>query len=280
MSNQFNSDEEVLARLVREAGDPSVSPDPQYAETLRATILDRVGPAETVAHVTEAIRKADVIPITVERTRKMKRIAKFAVAATILVAVGISGLLDDDRRRLDQHRLRRRRQGLGQPAKRHLRLHDGNEEPGGREDDHHHDEGFFLAPSRERVEMSMSTGSAKDKGSSIMILDRQAMKGLTLVPEQKLAIMIDLSKIEKPAGPSNMFEMVRQLVREGSSSPGEKVESLGKKEIDGRVAVGFRTHGNMADMTFWADPQTARLVRSRSRLRRRQRSWRHEQLPL
>ena len=89
MSNQFRSDEELLARLVREAGDPSVSPDPQYAETLRATILARVGPAETVAHATEVIRKADVIPITVERTRQMKRIAKLAVAATILVAIGI-----------------------------------------------------------------------------------------------------------------------------------------------------------------------------------------------
>ena len=107
----------------------------------------------------------------------------------------------------------------------------------------------------------MSTGSAKDKGSSIMILDHQAMKGLTLAPEQKLATTIDLSKIKKPAGPSNPFEMVRQLVREGSSSLGEKVEPLGKKEIDGRVAVGFRTHNNMADQAFWADPQTARLVR-------------------
>ena len=120
---------------------------------------------------------------------------------------------------------------------------------------------FFLAPSCERVEMSMSMGSAKDKGSSIMILDHQAMKGLTLAPEQKLATTIDLSKIKKPSGPSNPFEMVRQLIREGSSNPGEKVESLGKKEIDGRVLVGFRTHSNMADQTFWADPQTARLVR-------------------
>ncbi len=55
--------------------------------------------------------------------------------------------------------------------------------------------------------------------------------------------------------------MVRQLVREGSSSPGEKVESLGKKEIDGQTVVGFRTHSNLADQAFWADPQTARLVR-------------------
>ncbi len=71
-----------------------------------------------------------------------------------------------------------------------------------------------------------------------------------------------------------MFEMVRRLVREGSSGPGEKVESLGKKEIDGRVAVGFRTHNNMADQTFWADPQTARLVRVERRHVLGQRSWR------
>jgi len=120
---------------------------------------------------------------------------------------------------------------------------------------------FFLAPSCERIEMSVSTGSAKDKGSSIIIMDHRAMKCLTLAPEQKLATTIDLSLIKKPADAPNPFEMVRQFVREGTSSPGEKVESLGKKEIDGRVLVGFRTHDNMADQTFWADPETARLVR-------------------
>ena len=87
------------------------------------------------------------------------------------------------------------------------------------------------------------------------------MKGLTLAPEQKLATTIDLSKSKKPSGPSNPFEMVRQLVREGSGSLGEKVESLGKKEIDGHVAIGFRTRINMVDPAFWADPQTARLIR-------------------
>ena len=251
----------VLARLVREAGNPSVSPDPQYAETLRATILERVGPAETVAPVTDGIRKADVIPITVERTRKMKRIAKFAVAATILVALGISvfwmtigggstniafanvaDALDSLRTATYDVTMEMKNPMDGKTTTTTMKA-------------------FFLAPSCERIEMSMSLGSPKDKVSSIMILDHQAMKGLTLAPEQKLATTIDLSKIKKPAGPSNPFEMVRQLVREGSSSPGEKVESLGKKEIDGRVAVGFRTHSNMADQAFWADPQTARLVR-------------------
>ena len=41
MSDPFDSDEDVLARWIREAGDPSVSPDPQYADALRATVLDR-----------------------------------------------------------------------------------------------------------------------------------------------------------------------------------------------------------------------------------------------
>ena len=91
MSDRFNSDEEMLARLVREAGDPSVSPDPQYADTLRATILDRLAPTETPAPMAEAMPEDGcACHHRLERTRKMKRIAKFAVAATILVALGIA----------------------------------------------------------------------------------------------------------------------------------------------------------------------------------------------
>ena len=81
------------------------------------------------------------------------------------------------------------------------------------------------------------------------------------MPEQKLATTIDLTKIKKPAGPSNPFDMVRQLISEGNSGPGQKIESLGKKEIEGDDAIGFRTHSNLADETFWADPETSRLVR-------------------
>ena len=261
MSNQFNSDEEVLARLVREAGDPSVSPDPQYADTLRATILDRASPPKTLDSVTEGNRKADAIPMTVGRTRDMKRIAKLALAASILVALGsliswfmIGGgttniAFADVAKALDNVR---------------TATYDGTMDMKNPIDGTRTSitmKGFFFAPSRERVEMSVSTGAAKNQGDSIMILDHQARKGLTLAPQLKLATTIDLSKIKKPPGASNPFEMVRQLVREGGSSSVGKVELLGKKEIDGRVAMGFRTQGNMANQTFWADPQTARLVR-------------------
>ena len=76
-----------------------------------------------------------------------------------------------------------------------------------------------------------------------------------------MATTIDLTKIKKPAGPSNPFDMVRQLVSEGNSGPGQKIESLGKKEIEGHEAIGFRTQSNLVDETFWADPETSRLVR-------------------
>ena len=135
---------------------------------------------------------------------------------------------------------------------------------------------FFLAPSRERVEMSV--GSTDD--SSVMILDHQEMKGLVLAPKQKLATAMDLSKIKKPAGTSNPFEMVRKLVQEGGDGEDKKIESLGKKEIDGRMLVGFRSRSNMASQTFWADPRTTRLVRIEVEFSQRRRSRRDGQLPL
>jgi len=54
MSDQFNSDDEVLARLVREAGDLHFT-RPQYVEKL-GDDPGRMGASETVAHVTEASR--------------------------------------------------------------------------------------------------------------------------------------------------------------------------------------------------------------------------------
>jgi outer membrane lipoprotein-sorting protein len=265
MSNQFSSDEEVLARLVRDAGDPSVSPDPQYAETLRATILDRVGPAETVAHVTEGIRKADVIPITVERTRKMKRIAKLAVAATILVAFGIliswmtigGGSTNIAFARVADalDSLRSATFDLTSETKGN----DGQPPVTGT------GKGFFLAPSHQRTEIS--AGSAKNTMNMVMIMDGQAAKGIMLMPTQKFAVAMDMEKMRenmkkstKGASP-DLFETVRRIVREGSSGTGQKAERLGKKEIDGREAVGFRTHSEMGDMTLWADPETARPIR-------------------
>jgi len=70
---------------------------------------------------------------------------------------------------------------------------------------------------------------------------------------------------KSPSGPPpDLFELVRRIVREQNGNTGEEAKSLGKKEIDGRVAVGFLARNAMqglGDMTVWADPETARPIR-------------------
>ncbi len=265
MSNQFNRDEEMLARLVCEAGDPSVSPEPQYAETLRAMILNRLGAAETVAAVAEAPRQPDVLPIiSLQSTRKMKRIVKFAVAATMLVAFGIlvswmaigggstsmafARVADalDSVRSATYDATSELKGDNGQPPATAT------------------GKGFFLAPSRQRMEVLAN--SAKTTTKMVVVSDSQAAKSIMLMPEQHIAMTMDMEKLRGKLKKSarslpDLFETVRRLVREGSSGTREKAERLGKKEIDGRTAVGFHTRSNEASVTLWADPETARPVR-------------------
>jgi len=257
MSSRFNSDEEALGRLVRKAGDPTVAPDPQYAETLRASILDRVGPEQT--SVTEAVQSVgSPFAITEERARIMIRITGLAVAATVLLALstlayfGGAGSIAfaDVVKALDS--LRTATYDFTSEIKSPV---DGRMTT-------IKSKGYFLAPSLERVEMSMSVGSDTEATQSIMILDCLAAKGITLLPAQKKALVINIATTEtSTGGTANMFEMVRQLIRKGSTDSDEKVKSLGEKEIGGKTVVGFRTQNNMADITLWADPQTAKLVR-------------------
>jgi len=309
MSNQFSSDEKVLARLVREAGDPSVSPDPQYVETLRATILDRLGPADTAARATEGIRKADVIPtLTLERTQTMKRIAKFAVAATILVALGILVFWMTIGGGSTNIAFARVADALDSLRSATYDVTSESKGDNGQPPATATGKGFFLAPSHQRIEVSVDIANpaikaaaeaarrnqvgdspaAKAAGQAaaeaaakaialmpkmnqVTIVDGQTAKSIMLMPNMKLAVAMDMKKLRedslKKSGrlakdpPADVFETVRRLVREGSSGTGDKAERLGKKEIDGRQAVGFRINANGMDMTLWADPETAWPIR-------------------
>ena len=235
----------------------------------------------------------------------MKRIAKLAVAATILVAVGslvfwmtigggstsiafanVAEALDSLRSATYDVTSEVKGEN-GQPAATAT------------------GKGFFLAPSHQRIEISVDIAhnpavkaaahaarrhhvadspAAKAAGQAaaeaaakaialmpkinyVTIVDGQAAKSIMLMPNAKIAMSTDMKKMWEDmkksgnAAPPDQFEMVRRLVREGSSGTGEKVERLGKKEIDGREAVGFRTHADMVDVTLWADPETARPIR-------------------
>jgi outer membrane lipoprotein-sorting protein len=242
---------------------PNVAPDPQYADGHRATILERVGTAESIVLATEPIRKADVIPITMERTRQMRRIVKFAVAATILVALGILAAFLMIGGGSSNIAFARVAEALDSLKSATFDVTSETMGDKGKPPVTATGKGFFLEPSRQRVEMSADCAA-----NMITISDGQAGRSIMLMPKAKLVVAMDMAKMRETmkksangAPPADLFETVRRLVREGSSGTGEKVERLGKKKIDGRETVGFRTGSNGTDMTVWADPQTARPVR-------------------
>ncbi len=319
------------------------------AETLCQEPIPPGPPPEAVAHVLEAIRKSPanrplslwerarissplslwervrvsafgdrVLPslARTERTKTMKRISKIAVAATLLIALGMLvswTVIGGGSTNIAFARVAEALDSLRSATYDVTSESKGDK---GQPPATATGKGFFLAPSHQRMEVSVDIGSdpavkaaaaaarrvhaadspaaAKAAGQAaaetmakavalmpkmkqvmITIADNQTDKAVMLMPNMKLAMSMDMKKmredIKKSAqgAPPDLFELVRRLVREGSSGTGEKVERFGKKEIDGREAVGFRTvtnmfdrtAGTMCDMILWADPETARPVR-------------------
>lgn len=90
----------------------------------------------------------------------------------------------------------------------------------------------------------------------IAIVDFDTSRMLTLNPEQKIAALIDLKDL--PEKPENFVEIMRNMITELQHDPNVSVESLGEKEIDGRMAQGFRaTDPEGGELMIWADSQTS-----------------------
>lgn len=141
--------------------------------------------------------------------------------------------------------------------------------------------GFFLAPAHERREQTIDLAKAMEvsllqekkamegllqekygagipvevelypqmtKSTLVMISDGQKAKAIDLVPNLKTATVRDMKKMYQQwklspgEAPPDDFEMVRRIVREGDKAICGKIERLGTKEIDGRSAVGFHVH--------------------------------------
>lgn len=254
--------EEYLVNLVREAGNPNVVPDARYVETLRADILSRLDKSEQNTVEKEIVWTSGTGSDSfLQRAKRMRQIISLAAAVIILAACGLllNWGIGGSPANIAFADIAKTLEGLKSAT---YDFAWASKNPGDGKTIAINSKGYFLAPSLERAEMSMSIGDGKDATQSIMILDSLAAKGVTLMPEQRKAMVINIAGVEKSVGDTaNMFEMVRRLVREEGSDSGRKVEPLGTKQIDGRSTVGFRTRNNMATVSLWADPQTARLVR-------------------
>jgi hypothetical protein len=92
----------------------------------------------------------------------------------------------------------------------------------------------------------------------VSIIDLKAMRILSLTVSKKEAAYVDLKGL--PSMP-NYLDTLRNIVSELQETPAFEVEELGKQEIDGQEAVGFLARHPKAEVTIWADPETALPVR-------------------
>ncbi len=93
----------------------------------------------------------------------------------------------------------------------------------------------------------------------IVITDYDTSRMFQLIPSKKTAVVIDLKDI--PEKPENILEELRNMVTEIQNNTDISVEQLGEKEIDGRIATGFRARNPDGEITVWADTQTALPIR-------------------
>jgi hypothetical protein len=230
-------------------------------EALRLAPVPPGPPAEAVRRVLEAGLEVHAVPLSAQKSGRkighsIRRIVRIAVAASILTAVGafvfwvvreassniafanVAYVLEH----LHSATFDMTMDMTGQDKLVTMRA-----------------KGSFLAPSSQRIEAARKGDRF---GNMVIIADYETAKGLVLLPTQKIAIVIDSGHIKNQINNpmASMFETMRCLVREGRSHK-VKVTPIGKKEIDGQMAVGFSGRCSMGDMTLWANPQTAKPVR-------------------
>ena len=94
---------------------------------------------------------------------------------------------------------------------------------------------------------------------TIMIIDLDSAKMLTLDPDTKGAAYVDI-KGPLQEGTKGLLWFVRNIVTDLKEAP---VLELGQRQIDGRMAIGFfvEQHKPHLELTIWADQETALPIR-------------------
>ena len=182
MSNQSNNDEELLARLVREAGDPSVSPDPQYAETLTGDDPGPRGRGENGWRYGRAHPESQCDSYYPGKDPTNETHCQVCRGRNRTGGHRHSRLLAGHRRRHDEHRLRAGGGRFGPSPQCYLRCDlgsEGRKRPAARDCDR---ERVLLAPSHQRMEVSVDIGhnpavkAAAHAAERIQVADSSAAK--------------------------------------------------------------------------------------------------------
>jgi hypothetical protein len=92
----------------------------------------------------------------------------------------------------------------------------------------------------------------------VAIIDLKESRILQLTHEKKEAAYIDLKGI--PSMP-NYMEILRNIIKGLQENPHFEVDELGTQEIDGQEAIGFSAKHPKAEITIWANAETALPIR-------------------
>lgn len=113
-------------------------------------------------------------------------------------------------------------------------------------------DGMFMAPGKMRHTQN---------GGGIVIVDLEKGEFLTLLAEQKQAILIEMVNAPNEPGSLNFFEEIRVRIEKAQPFEDESVEFLGENQMEGRTAIGYHVKKPELDATVWADRNTKMPIR-------------------
>lgn len=116
--------------------------------------------------------------------------------------------------------------------------------------------GMFAEPDRMRFEIAGAV-------EMVQIFDIQKSAFVTLMPEQKTAIVIEMANMPaERQRQANMFFDIRRHLREAQDADNGDVELLGERQIDGVNSDGYLLSvAPGIEITFWVDVESLLPVR-------------------
>ena len=91
---------------------------------------------------------------------------------------------------------------------------------------------------------------------SIMILDLDNARMLTLQPQSRDALYVDTQGIVNQ-GTKQLLDMMRNIVSQVDENPEIVTQKLGRRDFDGVETIGFQLKEPKVTINLWADPVTA-----------------------
>lgn len=113
-------------------------------------------------------------------------------------------------------------------------------------------DGMFMEPCR----MRQTT-----PGGGTVIVDLEQGKIVTLIPQAKQAIVLEVTNAPEDPGDLNFFQYIRMRILDAQPLSDESVEFLGEQKLDGQLAIGYHVRKPGLDATVWANSETKMPIR-------------------